>query len=507
MKYVVTGSKIYDDKKEEYEVLEDIGSGGFGIVFRLKKIKDDTIFALKTLQIGFSEKEHLDSFRHEGEAALEIESKNVIKYFFFHNGDLFEKFPPYIIMEYAEKGSLSELIDQQKNEGFFDNEEIKYMFKELITGMKAINDKIIHRDLKPANILISDNLLKITDFGLSKVAEDDTRASTFKGSGTLSYMSPEAWRLEENTLLMDIYSMGLIFYEIATLEYPYKDEVINSPEDWKRIHLYKNPKNPDIINSNLSPVMVQLIQKMIAKSPSDRFEDWTEVEDFLEKDDLPQTNNTNIIDKILAKKTQANNEKIQKRLSEEAREKEKKEKRELVQFMFNEKIVIELDKFIEELNSKSSDDQVIFKTSPLGCTISFNNGKKINIECSVIYEEDFYRDKSYTSRGVIRHTKEVQMPKLRDKNIIAWGIIKSTSQKGFNLVLVEKENDPYGEWILLINKNHVFYQPYRDIEPFELDYRKLEEALPNITATSQINMEDEPLNLKKIYDLIDENII
>ena len=116
MKYVVTGSKIYDDKKEEYEVLEDIGSGGFGIVFRLKKIKDDTIFALKTLQIGFSEKEHLDSFRHEGEAALEIESKNVIKYFFFHNGDLFEKFPPYIIMEYAEKGSLSELIDQQKNE-------------------------------------------------------------------------------------------------------------------------------------------------------------------------------------------------------------------------------------------------------------------------------------------------------------------------------------------------------------------------------------------------------
>jgi len=184
MQYIVTGSSIYDNNKDEYEVLEPIGSGGFGIVFKLKRKKDSAIFALKTLQVGFSQKEYIDSFRHEGESAITIRNENVLQYLFFHDGSLFPEFPFYIIMEFADEGSLLELLQKQKSNGFFSNEEIKAFFNQLINGMNAINEKVIHRDLKPANILISQGKLKISDFGLSKISEDDTRTSTFKGSGT-----------------------------------------------------------------------------------------------------------------------------------------------------------------------------------------------------------------------------------------------------------------------------------------------------------------------------------
>ena len=130
MIFIVTGSKVLDDNNVEYEVLDLIGSGGFGTVFKIKRTDDVTLFALKTLQIGFSQKEYIDSFRHEGEIAVKINSINVLKYLFFHDGDLYEDYPPYIIMEFAPEGSLLDLIEDQK--GFFNNLKIISMFKELI---------------------------------------------------------------------------------------------------------------------------------------------------------------------------------------------------------------------------------------------------------------------------------------------------------------------------------------------------------------------------------------
>ncbi len=107
---------------------------------------------------------------------------------------------------------------RKKSESFFSDREIIAMYKQLICGMKAINENLVHRDIKPDNILIKDSMLKVSDFGLSKVVADKTRTGTFKGFGHLLYMAPEGWTMEKNTIQMDIYSMGLVFYEIATFK-------------------------------------------------------------------------------------------------------------------------------------------------------------------------------------------------------------------------------------------------------------------------------------------------
>lgn len=83
--------------------------------------------------------------------------------------------------------------------------------------MIAINAELVHRDIKPENILVSNDVLKISDFGLAKIASESTRTMSFKGYGTIPYIAPEAWNSDKNTIQMDIYSMGIVFYELATL--------------------------------------------------------------------------------------------------------------------------------------------------------------------------------------------------------------------------------------------------------------------------------------------------
>ncbi|MBI2578638.1 MAG: serine/threonine protein kinase [Candidatus Aenigmarchaeota archaeon] len=508
MDYIIEGSIVQDGRKNEYEVLELLGSGGFGNVFKLKRKSDGEIFALKTLQVGFSAQEYIDSFRHESEAATTISNANVLKYVFFHDGSLFEQLPPYIIMEFADGGSLQQFLEEQKMKGYFSNSEIKSMFKQLISGMNAINEKIIHRDLKPANVLISQKTFKISDFGLSKISEDDTRTCTFKGSGTYSYMSPEAWRLEKNTVLMDIYSMGLIFFEIATLKHALTDEKTESVESWRTLHLYTAPKNLMQLNKDLSPLIVRLIQRMIAKNSTDRFKSWKEIEDFLEKDNLPQTENSETIRQILEKKSEADYKKNQEIARLESEEKERIEKKKLVEYMFHEKVVRPVEKFVDELNQKLlPQEKITLSEEDLFVRIEFSNSKSITIECTPVLEENLTSRVYMDGHGIPRKPP-IEMPKLRHKSVIAWGIINSSSEKGYNLLLTEKEDDPYGEWIILTNTSSALYSGRRQQpEPFPFDYDQLESELPNITAMHIYDMKDEMLNLSKIYDLISETLV
>ena len=147
-------------------------------------------------------------------------------------------------MELIEGVSLREFISKQaKTNNLLSNEDLLNLFSQIIDGMFAINQKVVHRDIKPENILYSQSTIKITDFGLAKISEDSTRTHSFKGSGTYPYMAPEAWTLETNTKDMDVYSTGLLFYELATLKMPFIEYNPNSYEDWKSAHLYKQLKS------------------------------------------------------------------------------------------------------------------------------------------------------------------------------------------------------------------------------------------------------------------------
>ena len=236
---------------------------------------------MKTIAASFTDEIALKSFVNEGNLAVGIRHPNVIEYLFFHDGSKFNALPPYILMEFAEGGTLEKQISlAQQNKKLFSNDELIEMFKQLIAGMSAVNEKLIHRDVKPDNILICNNTLKISDFGLSKVVSEATRKSSFKGFGCLPYMAPEAWRFERNTLLLDIYSMGIVFYQLATLRHPF--DVPNADQQkWMDAHLHKPVARPDSINPQLSPKLSQIIIRMVEKVATKRLQSWANIEEIL----------------------------------------------------------------------------------------------------------------------------------------------------------------------------------------------------------------------------------
>lgn len=235
---ITIGSKVKDGEGNTYTLTEELGHGGFGCVYKAECEADKSVYAVKTLLYSFGDEVTAASFKNEVKISSEVSGEHVIHYIYAHDGDEYPELPPYIIMEYAEGGTLADQIEERKKTNSpYSKEELRNLFLQLVDGMKSINKKLVHRDIKPENILICNGICKITDFGLAKVASESTRTMSFKGYGTLQYIAPEAWKSEKNTIQMDIYSMGIVFYELALLDYPYDIPYIRYPVAFHYISL------------------------------------------------------------------------------------------------------------------------------------------------------------------------------------------------------------------------------------------------------------------------------
>ena len=276
---ITKGTKIYDGEDNEYTVENLIGGGGFSRVYRIIKEKDKKEYALKTFSSDFESQGELDTFKNEINKALEIDSENVVKYYYFNDGISHSELPPYIIMEYCNNGNLKDFLEKVKeSKKELSNDEMNNIFNQIIEGMTKINEKVIHRDIKLENILLNDAKIKISDFGISKNIDEKTRTITFKGAGTAPYAAPEVWVGSKNTIQMDIYSMGIVFYQIATLlEYPY--DVVNN--EYENAHLYQVPNKISTYNDKISLGVQTTILRMLEKEPGKRFDNWGEIKTAL----------------------------------------------------------------------------------------------------------------------------------------------------------------------------------------------------------------------------------
>lgn len=190
---ITIGSKVKDGNGNEYELIEEIGQGGFGCVFKANRINDNQKFAIKTLIPSFANEDAKTCFMNEINLAKEINGENIIHYEFFHNGEQYPELPPYIIMELANNGTLRDIIEERKKlNQYFTIDELCSIYKQLISGMNIINKTLVHRDIKPENILINGNVLKITDFGLAKVSEEHSfprKYSSVSAAGFRKWLS------------------------------------------------------------------------------------------------------------------------------------------------------------------------------------------------------------------------------------------------------------------------------------------------------------------------------
>lgn len=450
------GDIVYGgDESEKYEIAEFIQSGGFGFVYKIRKSGTNEFFALKTIPTGSLDEQNLRALVNEGTLAPSIRHENVVSVFYFHDGAKYLHLPPYIIMEYLPDGTLLKLLESQRNSGkYFDNDQLATMFLQLSEGMRAVNSKLIHRDVKPDNILLANGIPKISDFGLSKVVGAATRTHSFKGIQHIYYKAPEAWQLEKNTIQMDIYSMGIVFYELATLSHPYKVAPTGDIfESWRDAHFFQKADPPTARNPSLNINLSQLIMKMMAKRPEDRYASWDEV---IQRIQTAQTKEMPKIDvsKLIMKAIQTKEAEDKKRLELEKKYKEKQELEKNVHYKCEE-LVDGLKEIVEAFNKgfEGGKFQIAETTAwtPAVKTFSatFTKGGHINLIVEPVYQTiDFEGGK-----------------------ILAWGYFANSNAKGFNVVLLKSNpDDIYGYWLCLHNTHNVIArQKDRRPDPFPFD--------------------------------------
>src|SRR5262249_29383618 len=207
-----------------YEILQVLGRGGMGVVYKARHIALNRLVALKMIRAGaHAGPEKIARFRREAEAVARLQHPNIMQiYDIGQEGEL-----PYLSLEFVDGGSLTQKLAQ----GPLAPLEAAQLVERIARAVGYAHRKgILHRDLKPANVLLtSDGIPKVTDFGLAKLVEVDVEvevATTAHGVilGTPLYMAPEqaSGRIKELSPAADVYSLGVILYQMLTGRPPFK---------------------------------------------------------------------------------------------------------------------------------------------------------------------------------------------------------------------------------------------------------------------------------------------
>ena len=482
---ITIGSKLLDDKGNHYILDETLGSGGFGDVYKAHSESDGSVVAIKLFKNTFNSDEAYLSFQKETNQSKLIDSDNVIKYLFVHDGKLFSEYPPYIIMEYTDGGTLRQFLKDQ-NEVLLDIETLNNIFMQLACGMKAVSEHLVHRDIKPENILNFNGVFKITDFGLSKIAGDSTKTFSFKNGGTYPYIAPEAWNSDKNTIQMDIYSMGIVFYELATLSFPYTIPMKQDYDNFRKMHLYDTVINPSNKNPNLPPHIVSMIIKMLEKPTQKRFNNWDEIIKLLEAKPLPQSDVSAFVNRAISNR----NERELERQRQESKKREAETQRnDYINFVFSQyhnTITETVSEFVDALNTQNPNGKkvTVNELPPSGYSTEFStsiatasNGA-IHIAGEILFKEKFKR-KVQTPFGDIRTINYI--PQCNGKDILLWCQVEDNMGYGFNLLLVKNDSSIYGDWYVLENKVSALSQERRN-SPFGFTLNELPKEIGLINA-------------------------
>lgn len=461
------GSDVFGETPERVLKVERIlGAGGFGMVY-LVRDPSGAKFALKTIASAFLNDLELDALVNEGRSAVGISHPNILSVMYLHDGVTYPGLPPYMLMEYADGGTLADLIRARRGPNdFFEVDELRGMMNQLASGMDALSRKLVHRDVKPDNILLKGGLLKIADFGLAKLVGAITRSKTFKGIGHIMYQSPEGWLQDKNALTMDIYSMGLVFYEMATLRHAYTvPDAGDIIDGWRSAHISMPVPDPRDLNPALGLATVQIIQKMTAKRAGDRYQSWPEVLARLSAGDpAPAAGRPNVgvlLEKAL--KTKAEQEALH--LAAESKRREAAERLKLIEVAFRT-IVDAARLWVEDFNAASDSVKLELVVHELTLRV---RRKGVSTAHGEVYV------------GVHVAPKGHELGKVP---IRAWGGARAPSGRGFNLFLIGPADDIYGEWWTLHNSHSPFARGSRDTRPspFPFNVDELPQELMYLTA-------------------------
>lgn len=262
--------------KGRYLLGEVIGKGGMAVVYKAYDFRTGRTVAVKVLRDQYSQDaEFVRRFQQEAEAASAITHENLIDIYDVgeQNGTRF------IVMEYVDGMTLKSLI---KEHGALDNYSAITIARQICTALQVAHDAhIIHRDIKPQNILLDrKGIAVLADFGIAKTS--DTQTITGDGEsgvlGSVHYFSPEQARGESANACSDLYSLGVVLYEMVTAELPFQGDTAVAIA---LHHMNTEPTPPIERNPRVTPALNEIILKAIRKKPEDRYQSAREFYDDL----------------------------------------------------------------------------------------------------------------------------------------------------------------------------------------------------------------------------------
>ncbi|RAV19953.1 Stk1 family PASTA domain-containing Ser/Thr kinase [Paenibacillus contaminans] len=267
-----------------YELLDRVGGGGMAIVYKGHDLLLNRNVAVKVLRQQYvHDEEFIRRFRREAQSAASLSHPNVVS--IYDVGQ--EEDIHYIVMEYIEGMTLNDLI---KEKAPLQVEDAIHIATQICDALDhAHSNQIIHRDIKPHNILIGKNgRVKVTDFGIARAATSSTITQTGSVIGSVHYFSPEHAKGIAAGAKSDLYSLGIVLYQMLTGKLPFLGE---SPISVALKHLQENVEEPRKVNPLIPQSIENIILKAMRKNPDERYQSAKEMMSDLETCMLPERRN------------------------------------------------------------------------------------------------------------------------------------------------------------------------------------------------------------------------
>lgn len=256
------GKKLAD----RYQLLEKIGEGGMALVFRARDLRTGHDVAVKFLRPEFHDNpDFVAFFQREATAASKMSHHNIVN--LLDVGD--DASNLYIVIEYVNGKTLKDIVRER---GRLPEDVASQIVIRILSALQhAHAANIIHRDIKPQNILVDQRgYIKVSDFGIARMVGSGTEIKDKKDTvmGSVHYFSPEQARGDVATTASDLYSVGVVFYELLTGKVPFDGE---KPVTIALQHIQQKPRPVRELNPDVSPAIESVVMKALEKNPQDRY--------------------------------------------------------------------------------------------------------------------------------------------------------------------------------------------------------------------------------------------
>lgn len=253
-----------------YEITELIGIGGMADVYKANDILEDRVVAVKILKNEFADNEDfVRRFRNESKAIAVLSHPNIVKIFDVGFTDRIQ----FIVMEYIDGITLKEFMEQQ---GVLKWKDSVHFIIQILRALQHAHDRgIVHRDIKPQNIMLfPDGTIKVMDFGIARFAREEGKTISDKAIGSVHYISPEQARGDVTDEKSDIYSVGIMMYEMLTGVKPFDGD---NPVSVALMHMQNDAKPLRKVNDSVPEGLEEIVMRAMQKEPSKRYQSASEM--------------------------------------------------------------------------------------------------------------------------------------------------------------------------------------------------------------------------------------